>query len=179
MVEMAAMSTALCGLANKYGNGGEDLRQAHQKHMREELRRIPSQIQLAGNSDAQNQAVANVLRGVPLQRLMMTDSQDPNYLAKPLLKSMSKRLVRVFLVDPNASIPLDASMLYKSEEKLTDLTDQELFFEMPVQELLAKHNALRVTLVDKEASKRSNKDVLLEPAKIRDLTMTVLVLETW
>jgi hypothetical protein len=165
MVEMAAMSTALCGLANKYGNGGEDLRQAHQKHMRAQV--------------DQNQAVANVLRGVPLQRLMMTDSQDPNYLAKPLLKSMSKRLVRVFLVDPNASIPLDASMLYKSEEKLTDLTDQELFFEMPVQELLAKHNALRVTLVDKEASKRSNKDVLLEPAKIRDLTMTVLVLETW
>jgi hypothetical protein len=165
MVEMAAMSTALCGLANKYGNGGEDLRQAHQKHMRAQV--------------DQNQAVANVLRGVPLQRLMMTDSQDPNYLAKPLLKSMSKRLVRVFLVDPNASIPLDASMLFKSEEKLTDLTDQELFFEMPVQELLAKHNALRVTLVDKEASKRSNKDVLLEPAKIRDLTMTVLVLETW
>jgi hypothetical protein len=164
MVEMAAMSTALCGLANKYGNGGEDLRQAHQKQMR---------------LQDQNQTVANVLRGVPLQRLMMTDSQDPNYLAKPLLKSMSKRLVRVFLVDPNASIPLDASMLYKSEEKLTDLTDQELFFEMPVQELLAKHNALRVTLVDKEASKRSNKDVLLEPAKIRDLTMTVLVLETW
>jgi hypothetical protein len=176
MVEMAAMSTALCGLANKYGNGGEDLRQAHQKHMREELRRIPSQIQLAGNSDAQNQAVANVLRGVPLRRLMLDEAQN---VPSEIFKSMSKRLVRVFLVDPNASIPLDASMLYKSEEKLTDLTDQELFFEMPVQELLAKHNALRVTLVDKEASKRSNKDVLLEPAKIRDLTMTVLVLETW
>jgi hypothetical protein len=165
MVEMAAMSAAAYGIANKYGKSGEDLRQAHQKHMRAQL--------------DQNQAVANVLRGVPLQRLMVTDSQDPNYLAKPLLKSMSKRLVRVFLVDPNASIPLDASMLYKSEEKLTDLTDQELFFEMPVQELLAQHNALRVTLVDKEASKRSNKEVLLEPAKIRDLTMTVLVLETW
>jgi hypothetical protein len=176
MVEMAAMSTALCGLANKYGNGGEDLRQAHQKHMREELRRIPSQIQLAGNSDAQNQAVANVLRGVPLRRLMLDEAQN---VPSEIFKSMSKRLVRVFLVDPNASIPLDASMLYKSEEKLTDLTDQELFFEMPVQELLAKHNALRVTLVDKEASKLSNKDVLLEPAKIRDLTMTVLVLETW
>jgi hypothetical protein len=165
MVEMAAMSAAAYGIANKYGKSGEDLRQAHQKQMRAQ--------------QDQNQTVANVLRGVPLQRLMAGDSQDPNYLAKPLLKSMSKRLVRVFLVDPNASIPLDASMLYKSEEKLTDLTDQELFFEMPVQELLAKHNALRVTLVDKEASKRSNKDVLLEPAKIRDLTMTVLVLETW
>jgi hypothetical protein len=165
MVEMAAMSAAAYGIANKYGNGGEDLRQAHQKHMRAQL--------------DQNQAVANVLRGVPLQRLMAGDSQDPNYLAKPLLKSMSKRLVRVFLVDPNASVPLESSMLFKCEEKLTDLTDQELFFEMPVQELLAQHNALRVTLVDKEASKRSNKDVLLEPAKIRDLTMTVLVLETW
>jgi len=77
------------------------------------------------------------------------------------------------------SVPLDSSMLYKSDEKLTDLTDQELFFEIPVQELLTKHNALRATLLDKAATKRSNKDVMLEPAKIRDLTMTVLVLETW
>jgi hypothetical protein len=164
MVEMAAMSTALCGLANKYGNGGEDLRQAHQKHMRAQV--------------DQNQAVAAVLRGGVLSSRDW-EAQDPNRLGKPLIKSMSKRLVRVFLVDPNASVPLESSMLFKCEEKLTDLTDQELFFEMPVQELLAQHNALRVTLVDKEASKRSNKEVLLEPAKIRDLTMTVLVLETW
>lgn len=164
MTEMAAMSVAACGVANKYGN---DTRKPLEKEFAAHQQRQGVLAQLGA-----------AVRGNPnpRRRLMLDEAQD---VPGEIFKSMSKRLVRVFLVDPNESVPLDASMLYKSEEKLTDLTDQELFFEIPVQELLTKHNALRVTLVDKAGTKRSNKDVMLEPAKIRDLTMTVLVLETW
>lgn len=166
--EMAAMSTAVCGLANKYGVGegriGADLQRLRRDMQNQAVQRHPNQWGEAAN-------IMNLAAG--------HQPVNPNAGISILTKSMSKRLVRVFLVDPNESVPLDASMLYKSDEKLTDLTDQELFFEIPVQELLTKHNALRVTLVDKAGTKRSNKDVMLEPAKIRDLTMTVLVLETW
>jgi hypothetical protein len=160
MLEIAALSTAAMGVANKYGNGEPN-------EFRKQLRDYEVNQRLE-NHAKQGLGLMNTAVG--------SRPVNPN-AGIPTL--MSKRLVRVFLVDPNESVPLDASMLYKSDEKLTDLTDQELFFEIPVQELLAKHNALRVTTVDKAGSKRSNKDVFLEPAKIRDLTMTVLVLETW
>jgi len=169
--EIAAMSVAACGVANKYGN---DTRKPLERDL-DEFRRRQIQQDIAQNQAAAGN-VQDQVRGLVGQRrrLMIDEAQS---IPKEIY--MTKRLVRVFLVDPNESVPLDSSMLYKSDEKLTDLTDQELFFEIPVQELLTKHNALRATLIDKAASKRSNKDVLLEPAKIRDLTMTVLVLETW
>jgi len=163
MVEMAAMSTAFCGLANKYGAGGT-------------IAPVGAHGLLAKPKDWDQRMGQNLMQLARGGYQPVDTSAGISILTQ---KSMSKRLVRVFLVDPNESVPLDSSMLYKSDEKLTDLTDQELFFEIPVQELLTKHNALRVTLVDKAGSKRSNKDVMLEPAKIRDLTMTVLVLETW
>ncbi len=90
------------------------------------------------------------------------------------MANTQRRLVQVYIVDPNENVPLDKAVLYKGDEKLTDLTDQELYFEIPVQELLTKHNALRVTLLDKDATKRSDKDRFLEPAKIRDLRMAVI-----
>ena len=163
MSEMAAMSVAACGLANKYG-AGTNLLAAKPKEW-------------GGIPDNAGRVMEEHLRGInpPRKRLMLDEAQE----VPKFFYMTKKRLVRVFLVDPNESVPLGSSMLYKSDEKLTDLTDQELFFEIPVQELLTKHNALRATLLDKAATKRSNKDVMLEPAKIRDLTMTVLVLETW
>ena len=65
-------------------------------------------------------------------------------------------------------------MIYTGEQKLTDLNDTELFFEVPIKELLDKHNAQRVKFTDKEASKRAGKDILLDPVKIRDLKMVVV-----
>jgi hypothetical protein len=49
-----------------------------------------------------------------------------------------------------------------------------LFFEIPVQELLAKHNEYRLTLTDKKASAKAGKDVMLEALRIRDLKMVVV-----
>jgi hypothetical protein len=86
----------------------------------------------------------------------------------------TRRIVQVFIADPNENVPLEKSVLYTGEPKLTDLIDTELFFEVPIQDLLKKHNEVRKTVVDKEASKRAGKDILLDPVKIRDLRMVVV-----
>lgn len=92
---------------------------------------------------------------------------------------MSRRIVQVFIVDTNENIPLEKSLLYRGEQKLTDCNDQELYFEINVKELLDKHNLERVKTIDKESTKKSGKDIFLEPAKIRDLKMIVTNIATF
>jgi hypothetical protein len=53
------------------------------------------------------------------------------------------RIVKVFIADPNDNLPLDKRVLYSGDEKLTDMTDQELFYEVPIAEIMAKHNEVR------------------------------------
>lgn len=85
--------------------------------------------------------------------------------------SATRRLVKVVIVDPNENIPLDKCLLYSGEEKLTDATDQELFFEIDIKDILARHNERRVKIADKKVKERTE---FLEPAKIRDLKMVVV-----
>jgi hypothetical protein len=82
----------------------------------------------------------------------------------------NRRLVQVFIADPDQRVPLEQSMIYSGENKLTDLTDQELFFEVDIKRLLDEHNTKRTKIVDKSVKDRSE---YLEPAKIRDLKMVV------
>jgi hypothetical protein len=82
-----------------------------------------------------------------------------------------RRVVQVFVADPNDNIPLDDCLLFKGEEKLTDATDQELFFELDIKDLLEKHNEKRVKVIDKKVKDRTE---YLEPAKVRDLKMVVV-----
>lgn len=91
----------------------------------------------------------------------------------------NRRIVQVFIADPNDNMPLDKSVLYTGEQKLTDLNDTELFFEVPIAELLKKHNAIRSTTLDKDASKKAGKDVVLDPARIRDLKMVVVTVASF
>lgn len=93
--------------------------------------------------------------------------------------TMAKRIIRVYIADTDDNIPLEKSVLYSGSEKLTDLTDQELYFEIPIQELLQKHNTYRAGLVDKKATQRLGKEVYLEPVKIRDLKMVVTTIATF
>jgi len=90
------------------------------------------------------------------------------------MAEFNTRLVKVFIVDPNANLPLANRLLYQGDEKLTDLTDQELFFEVDINGLLAKHNEVRTKTEDKKANK--DKPVYLEAARVRDLKMQVVVL---
>lgn len=85
--------------------------------------------------------------------------------------SMTRRMVQIFIVDPNESVPLVDSLVYSSSEPfLTDLTDQELFYDLDIKQLLAAHNEKRKNITNKAITEKS---VCLEPARIRDLKMNI------
>lgn len=95
-------------------------------------------------------------------------------------KAMSgMRVVKVYIADPNENLPLDKRVLYTGSEKLTDLEDNELFFEIPIQELLAKHNEYRATVADKRQTEKFGREIKLEPVRIRDLRMVVVDVATF
>lgn len=107
-----------------------------------------------------------------MARVRTPQSQSPPPQDKEMANpTTGRRLVKVIVMDPNENVPLDKCILYSGEEKLTDLTDQELFFELDVKALLDKHNAMRVELIDKKVKERVEK---LEPVKIRELKMVVV-----
>jgi hypothetical protein len=83
----------------------------------------------------------------------------------------TRRLVQVFIADPDENVPLADALLYTGEQKLTDATDQELFFEIDIRDILAKHNEKRTKLINRKVKERTEH---LEPAKIRDLKMVVV-----
>lgn len=83
----------------------------------------------------------------------------------------ARRLVKVLIIDPDENVPLDKALLYRGEEKFTDLTDQELFFDVDIKSVLEKHNEIRSKLRNKTVKEREE---FLEPARIRDLRMTVV-----
>lgn len=89
------------------------------------------------------------------------------------MASTARRLVKVVIVDPNENIPLDKCVLYSGDEKVTDATDQELFFEIDIKSVLEEYNKFRTTVVDKKVKERTEK---LEAAKIRDLKMVVVTI---
>lgn len=83
----------------------------------------------------------------------------------------TRRLVQVFIADPDENVPLESSLLYTGEQKLTDATDQELFFEIDIKGILEQHNVARVKIVNKKVKERTE---YLEPIKVRDLKMVVV-----
>lgn len=83
----------------------------------------------------------------------------------------ARRMVQVIVVDPNENITLEDCCLYQGDPKMTDATDQELFFELDIKQMLASHNEKRVKVVDKKVKDRVE---YLEPAKVRDLKMVVV-----
>lgn len=105
------------------------------------------------------------------QQQQLTPTFTANPASRETYTMTTRRLVQVFIADPNENVPLDQSMLYSGEQKLTDATDQELFFEIDIKNILDKHNEKRTKLVDKKIKERTEH---LEPAKIRDLKMVVV-----
>ena len=89
------------------------------------------------------------------------------------------RIVKVFIADPSDDLPLKDRLLYRGEEQLTDLTDEELFFETNISELLRRHNETRKLTLDKKASNKAGKDIFLEEIRIRDLRMVVVAVATF
>lgn len=133
--------------------------------------------------DVKQQAVNNFLRapvgaGVGAMAALqgaLADSHQFNPKPKQPKESPvpASRIVKVFIADPNENLPLDKRILYSGDEKLTDLTDQELFFEVPIKELLDAHNAVRAATRDRKQTEKFGREVFLEPVRIRDLKMVV------
>lgn len=88
-----------------------------------------------------------------------------------------RRLVQVYIVDADESVPLTDAVIYRGDQQFTDLTDQELFFEIDLKGALAEHNVKRTQLRDKRV--KGERIQNLEPARIRDLKMTVVNIATF
>jgi hypothetical protein len=89
----------------------------------------------------------------------------------PMSATNKLRVVRIFLVDPDERIPVDKRILHKTEEMITDATDQELFHGIPVADLLKDHNMLRATIEWEDGEGKSKTGI--KDARIRDLVMSV------
>lgn len=99
-----------------------------------------------------------------------TEEKDNNVMA-------SLRIVRVFLVDPDERLDVSKRVLHASEEKTTDETDEELFYQLSVPALLTDHNKLRAEQEwEEDTDDGVKKHKGLKEARIRDLEMRVVVI---
>ena len=98
--------------------------------------------------------------------------KQANKLEKPKEKELSKlRIVSIYIVDADENIDREKAILFKEKEMLTDLTDQELFFEIDLKSILAKHNKYRKTV--------DFKDEKLKAITYKDLKMNVVTIASF
>lgn len=124
----------------------------------------------------------NLLRGLKQRSPLGKAAEDVLDLTTSILfqhqqnqtNMSTRRIVKVFIADPHPDVPMDKALLHKGDEKWTDSTNEELYFEIPINDLLKTHNAERVKWLDKEATRKAGKDIYLEPVRIRDLKMVVV-----
>lgn len=121
----------------------------------------------------QQHAAAMLKNGVVPSNFVFMEKEPMN----AAVKQPKLRVVRVFLVDPDERVPVDQRMLHKSDEMITDATDDELFFKIPVQTLIDDHNKLRNSVEWEENGPAGVRRVVgLKPIQIRDLSMQVTVI---
>lgn len=112
-------------------------------------------------------------RGGPIRTCNVSELSELD-IEEEIEKMAQKRYVQVFVADPDKNVPVEDSLLVSTEPKMTDLDNQELFYELDIKVLLDKHNEKRKTIVDKTASNKFGKEIYLEPIRIRDLKMSVV-----
>ena len=96
---------------------------------------------------------------------------------EPAMAAPARRLVQVFIVDPDPRLPIEWCVIHEDDKpRITDATDQELFYEIDIRALLQVHNERRATVVDKNVKERVEH---LEPARIRDLKMQIVEVATF
>jgi hypothetical protein len=110
------------------------------------------------------------------KQAMLQIPKIPHQKPKELPAMAVRRLVKVVIVDPDERVPLDSCILHNGKEQLTDLTDQELFFEIDIKNIIADHNFCRTKIKDKTVKEREE---FLEPVKVRDLRMVVVTVATF
>ena len=114
-----------------------------------------------------------VFNGAGVQQIDFETQEDD------MAKQAGRRIVKVFIVDPDENVPMGKCVLYEEKEKVTDQTDQELYFDLDIKGILTKHNEYRKTLVNKKLTEKVGKEVLCEPVKVRDLSMCVVTVASF
>lgn len=96
---------------------------------------------------------------------------NPQYIvAGPITTGeikMGRRLVCVYIVDPDQNIPAEDAVLFQSEPRVTDLGDQDLFYEIDIAGILKKHNTARTKI------RRKGTEQFLEAITATKLSMRV------
>lgn len=113
-----------------------------------------------------------IQQGSGITNALFPHLSSPNITIKEedMATELVLRKVRIHFIDPDKHIPLEKRIIFE-DEKVTDLNDQELFFEYPVKELLTKHNEYRKGLQNSDGHQLN-----LEPIRIKDLKMVVVEL---
>lgn len=116
--------------------------------------------------------VNGMFNGAALQKQIQNyqEAQKP----KKEITVVGRRIVQVIIADSDPKLPMENAILYRGQDEVTDSTDDEIFMELGVKAMLDKHNATRIKVLDKAASKKTEKDVFLEPVRIRDLKMVIV-----
>lgn len=83
----------------------------------------------------------------------------------------TRRIVEIFISDPDQSVPLEDVVLYHAERFTTELSDSELFMKIDITALVDEHNKKRVLWPDKRFRESV---VMLEEIKPRALKFTVI-----
>lgn len=138
-----------------------------------QLTLVPEHAQWHEAFDADATMAARIADLAVAQRAQyrLPKPQGAQAVATPTL-----RRVQVFIADTDTNVPLADRILYEGQPITTDLTDQELFYDLPIRDILETHNAKRVKLYDKAVKTRSQ---MLEPLRIRDLKMTVVTIASF
>jgi hypothetical protein len=89
---------------------------------------------------------------------------------------MSRRLIIRSIIDRDRRVPVGKALVYCDPVPvLSDLSDTDLWLEIPVLDLLAKHNATRILIEDLEESRKRGFKVTLPEILLDDLQRAVLV----
>jgi hypothetical protein len=95
-----------------------------------------------------------------------SESIDQEIQELPNMPQISRRVVQLFILDPDPKVPNENSLVWEGKTKVTDLSDEELWFDegvnsgAQIREQLKKHNLKR-------------KELELEEVRLRDLQRKV------
>lgn len=106
----------------------------------------------------------------------LTKQREFIYYKQKELESMADktpkaRIVQVFIADSDESLPLESRLIYKGDQLFTDMSDQDLFFDVDLKPLLVKHNELRAKTLN-----QNEEDTFLKPVRVSELKMVVSVI---
>jgi hypothetical protein len=160
MTKMAYTASGVAGMIGAMQGGGMENRAVALRHA-------------VANPDfvAALQDRARAAPGPEELRRVLNNQQNKG---NQIMTQNTTRLVRIYVADTDPNVPIGRRLLYTGSEQLTDSTDQELFYTVPIPQLLTDHNIFRSTLTDKAQSAKFGRDVILEPIRVRDLKMVIV-----